>query len=149
MKRVLLCTLALACASAPAPKPLAEGGSCPGPDVAAQPAPAAVVKVDGDTAKKLVAEGARLIDVRAPDFYAREHIKGAINIPVAQVAERAAADIGPAATPVILYCRTGKGSAAAARTLASLGYTRIYDLGSYLNWGEGAPAPTPLPPPAN
>ena len=42
--------------------------------------------------------------------------------------------------------RTGEGSAKAAATLVRLGYLYVYDLGSYLNWGEGAPAPTPLPP---
>ena len=98
--------------------------------------------IDGQTAKMLVAEGAVLVDVRAPDFYAREHIRGAINVPVAQVEQRAAEVIKSLDTPVIVYCRTGKGSAQAAATLKRLGYTHVYDLGSYLNWGEGAPAPT-------
>lgn len=105
-------------------------------------------KIDGVAAKKLVAEGAKLVDVRAPDYYAREHIAGAINIPVAEIASRAANDIGGVSTPVVLYCRTGAGSAKAAATLREMGYVAVYDLGSYLNWGEGAPAPTPLPPSA-
>ena len=142
MRTLMLFVLLSACASAP--KPVAtNAGTCGTPDVAPS---AQVTRVDGDTAKKLVAQGARLVDVRAPDFYAREHIQGAVNIPVAQVAERAQKEIGPIDTPVVLYCRTGKGSAAASRTLVSLGYTHVFDLGSYLNWGEGAPAPTPLPP---
>jgi rhodanese-related sulfurtransferase len=141
MRTACLAALLVACAGA---KPPPAGTCAAGPEPAKTASE--VLRVDGPTAKALVAQGARLIDVRAPDFYGREHIQGAINIPVAQVAERAEADIGPAATPVILYCRTGKGSAAAARTLIALGYTRVYDLGSYLNWGEGAPSPTPLPP---
>ena len=135
----------VACAHSEAKAPLATsiaGEGCRSPDALAAPGTA---RVDGATAKRLVADGARLVDVRAPDFYAREHIAGAVNIPVAAVGERAG-EIGPPETPVVLYCRTGAGSAKAARILASLGYTRVYDLGSYLNWGEGAPAPTPLPP---
>lgn len=136
---VFLVFLALACATA-APS------VAPGPQVCADPGATPATRVDGDTAKKLVAGGARLVDVRAPDFYAREHIAGAINLPVAQVAERAPTEIGPVSTPVVLYCRTGAGSAKAAATLKQMGYVAVYDLGSYLNWGEGAPAPTPLPP---
>jgi rhodanese-related sulfurtransferase len=63
-----------------------------------------------------------------------------------EIAARAPAEIGPSTTRVVLYCRTGKASAKAAATLKSLGYRYVYDLGSYLNWGEGAPAQTPLPP---
>lgn len=150
--RIVVPLIAFACAhgsatpaapAAPSPSPSIAGEGCKAPD--AQAGVAGVVKVDGPAAKKLLADGARLVDVRAPDYYAREHIAGAINIPVAQVATRASVDIGPINTPVILYCRTGAGSAQAAQTLVKLGYTRVYDLGSYLNWGNGAPAPTPLP----
>ena len=139
----VLVLLALGCATtAPA---VAPGGQvCADPGVTCEPT--APTRIDGATAKKLVADGAMLVDVRAPDFYAREHIAGAINIPAAQVASRAASEIGPVSTPVILYCRTGAGSAKAAATLQQMGYVAVYDLGSYLNWGEGAPAPTPLPP---
>ena len=103
------------------------------------------IKVDGPAARQVVFGGARLVDVRAPDFYALGHIEGAINIPVAEVESRAAAEIGPPPASVVLYCRTGKGSANAAATLVRMGYRHVYDLGSYLNWGDGAPAPTPLP----
>jgi rhodanese-related sulfurtransferase len=142
LARFILPSLAFACATAaPVKSPVAEGCT----DASAL-AGSRARRVDGPTARKLVADGARLVDVRAPDFYLREHIAGAVNIPVAEVAARAALDIGPATTPVVLYCRTGAGSAMAAATLRNLGYVAVYDLGSYLNWGEGAPAPTPLPP---
>lgn len=101
--------------------------------------------VDGPTAKQLVASGAKLVDVRGPSFYNDAHIAGAVNIPWAEMETRAT-EIGPVTTPVVLYCRTGAGATKAAATLAKLGYTRVYNLGSYLNWGEGAPPATPLPP---
>ena len=118
----------------------AERNACQGP-AAVTSGP---LKVDGTTARLLVANGARLVDVRAPDFFAGGHIEGAINVPWAQVVGRAA-EIGPPETEVVLYCRTGEGSEKAAAALARLGYRHVYDLGSYLNWGEGAPAATPLP----
>ena len=153
---VLSSSLWFACAAAPPasrepPRPAAAAGSagdagaCEATPGAALAAPGSIAKVDGEAAKKLVAQGAKLVDVRKPDFFARGHIAGAVNIPVAEVEARAA-ELGPPDTHVILYCRTGAGSSQAAATLQKLGYKAIYDLGSYLNWGEGAPAPTPLPP---
>lgn len=137
---------AAAAATAAAPAGSAgDAAACEATPGAPLAAPGSIAKVDGDTAKALVANGARLVDVRKPDFFARGHIEGAVNIPVAEVAQRAA-EIGPPGTHVILYCRTGAGSSQAAATLQKLGYKSIYDLGSYLNWGEGAPAATPLPP---
>lgn len=144
MKIRVLLVLAAACAgpaqeSAAVPRDVAQ--ACVVPEDLPESS-----RVDGLAARKLIAQGARLVDVRAPDFYNKEHIQGAINIPVAQVEARAASEIGPVNTPVVLYCRTGAGSARAASILKKMGYVYVYDLGSYLNWGEGAPAPTPLPP---
>lgn len=140
--RSIVLSFAFACAAG-TPAKLPNAQVCTDPSLAADTAPAP--RVDGATAKKLVAEGARLVDVRAPNLYAREHIAGAVNIPVAEIASRAESEIGPFPTPVVLYCRTGAGSAKAAATLRKMGYVAVYDLGSYVNWGDGAPAPTPLP----
>jgi rhodanese-related sulfurtransferase len=102
--------------------------------------------VDGAEAKRLVAAGARLVDVRDAESFAGQHIPGAINIPVDEVAVRAA-EIGPTSVSVVVYCRSGVRSAKAAAILAGLGYRHVYDLGSYLNWGEGLPKPAaPLGP---
>ena len=128
MRSIVVCALVLSCAHAKSAEPVAVPS---GP-------------VDGPTAKQLVAGGAKLVDVRAPDYYGGGHIAGAINIPWQQIEARAA-EIGPPSTAVVLYCRTGAGATKASATLNRLGYTRVYNLGSYLNWGEGAPPPTPLP----
>ena len=120
----------------------ASAGTPPSP-LQAEVVPPTPVKVDGPTAMRLVAEGARLVDVRIPEFFAQEHLAGAINIPAAAIADRAAAELGPTDTPVVLYCRTGANSAKAAQRLVAIGYTRVYDLGSYSNWREdGAAAPS-------
>lgn len=145
---MLLPGLSFACAT-PAARPPAAALAGDADSVAAgaalsrasAPAP---VRVDGATARRLVAEGARLVDVRDAETFARSHIEGAINVPVAEIANRAR-EIGPADASIVLYCQTGVRSARAAGILTGLGYQRVYDLGSYRNWGEGAPAPTPLP----
>ncbi len=136
---IVVLAAVLGCASA---APVARQSEVCSPEVGA----ASPRRIDGGTAKKLVAAGARLVDVRAPDFFAQGHIDGAINIPWQAIGERAA-EIGPPERTVVVYCRTGAGSSRAAATLARLGYQNVYDLGSYLNWGEGAPPATPLPAP--
>jgi len=139
---LLLAGLPLGCATSAAQAP-APGDAVPAPrDAALSPQP---VRVDGAEAKRLVAAGARLVDVRDAASYAGGHLPGAINVPVEDVAARAA-EIGPAGASVVLYCKSGVRSAKAASILAGLGYLHVYDLGSYLNWGEGAGAPPPAAP---
>lgn len=70
----------------------------------------------------------RLLDVRTPEEYRAEHIKGALNIPVADTAAfLASVDSLSHKTPFAVYCRTGKRSDTAARLLSHRGYT-VYNL---------------------
>lgn len=107
------------------------------PDVGSDPASAlrAVPPgiVDGQTARRLVAAGARLVDVRSQGEFDAGHIEGALLIPYDQIASRAA-ELGPKDTPVVLYCRTGRRTAIAASALAELGFTQVWDLRGMGNW---------------
>jgi len=89
--------------------------------------------VDGVTARALVASGAKVVDVRTPQEFASGHVPGAINIPYEEIGKRAA-EIGPASTPVVLYCRSGRRSAIAAETLQKAGYTKLYDMQVVTAW---------------
>lgn len=89
--------------------------------------------VDGETARRLVAAGARLVDVRTRQEFDAGHIDGALLIPYDQIAARAA-ELGPKGTPVVLYCRTGRRTALAARALAEQGFTQVWDLQGMSNW---------------
>jgi phage shock protein E len=89
--------------------------------------------VDGAKARKLVSEGAKLVDVRGASEYAEKHVDGAENVPVDTVAER---DLGPKDKAIVVYCHSGKRSARAATTLRSRGYTHVYDLGGMSSWYE-------------
>ena len=90
-------------------------------------------QIDGPAAHRLVAEGATLVDVRTPEEFASGHLEGARNIPVDQIAERAAEL--PRAKTVIVYCASGSRSAMAAATLARAGFT-VRDLGTLEAWGR-------------
>ena len=85
------------------------------------------------TARQLVAGGAQLIDVRSRDEFAAGHIADAINVPVEEL-DRRLAELGPRERPVVLYCRSGRRSAQAARTLADAGFTAVHDIGAMSNW---------------
>ena len=89
--------------------------------------------VDGKTAKTMVADGARLIDVRTVGEFSRGHIDGAVNIPVNEVGSRLS-EIDPQGGPVIVYCQSGGRSAKAAQILRGAGYSEVYDLGGIGNW---------------
>ena len=141
---LLLLALPLACAT-PAARPGAADAKGAPADAALSLPSALPLLVDGPAAKRLVAGGARLVDVRDAQSYAAGHIPGAIHLEVVDVAARAAREIGPVDTPVVLYCRTGVRSAKAAGILVGMGYTRVYDLGSYRNWEEGALPAAPPP----
>jgi rhodanese-related sulfurtransferase len=90
-------------------------------------------EVDGETARKLVADGVKVVDVRTPAEFAGGHVPGALNIPHDQIAARHG-EIGAPSTPVLLYCKSGRRTEIAARALREKGFTVIYDLRSYDRW---------------
>lgn len=84
-------------------------------------------RIDGQHARALIARGAMVIDVRSPAEFDRGHVDGALNIPVDQlVSDRIEA---LPLKPIIVYCRSGARSAAAARALIEAGRMLVYDLG--------------------
>jgi phage shock protein E len=85
------------------------------------------------TAHALVAEGARLVDVRSPAEFAGGHLPGAINIPVDFIEQRAG-EIGPKTTPVVVYCASGGRSAYARTVLLKQGFSEVVNLGPMSAW---------------
>jgi phage shock protein E len=90
-------------------------------------------EIQGAEARKLVAAGGRLLDVRSPAEYAGGHLPGAVNIPVQEL-DRRLAEVGPPDGEVILYCRSGSRSARAAATLRANGFTKVHNLGPMTAW---------------
>jgi len=113
---------AVACGSSPAAAP-GTAAAASGP----------VEHVDGSKAKKLVAGGAKLLDVRGADEYGPKHVEGAENAPVETIDE---ADVGPKDGTYVLYCSSGARAERAATSLKKKGYTKIYVLGAMSNWDK-------------
>ena len=90
-------------------------------------------RVSGDEARRLVAQGARLVDVRTVGEYRGGHIEGAVNIPVQELTARVA-ELEPKDKPVIVYCASGNRSARARGVLKGAGFTAVSDLGAIDNW---------------
>jgi rhodanese-related sulfurtransferase len=87
-------------------------------------------------AKAIENGGVQLVDVRTPNEYKGGHIKKAVNIDFFNGAkfEKAFASLDKN-KPVYLYCRSGARSQKAARKIAQMGFTEIYDLrGGYMRW---------------
>lgn len=101
---------------------------------------------------ELVAQGATLVDVRTPGEHARGTVEvaaddalgedsalPALNVPLDELRDRAAAEI-PAGGPVVVHCQVGQRGHTAARLLTQLGYdVRNLD-GGYLTWRDGTAA---------
>lgn len=70
--------------------------------------------------KDLMAQGARVIDVRTIEEYNAGHVEGSLNIPLDTI-EGQIGSIKEAGTPVITVCRSGARSGAAAAILSQHG----------------------------
>ncbi len=75
-----------------------------------------------------------LVDVRRQEEYDLGHIKNAVLIPLDNIRELAPELLPDLSQEIMLYCRSGVRSKAAAEILYNLGYTHLYDLGGILNW---------------
>lgn len=82
-----------------------------------------------------------ILDIRAPEDYAKGHIKGAVNVPFAAVHEYL--DKLPADKEIIVYCYTGQTAGQAVAILNMYGYNaRSLHLGYKLGWVEAQNFPS-------
>jgi rhodanese-related sulfurtransferase len=91
-------------------------------------------EVSGDEARKLVADGAQLVDVRADHEWKAGRISGATHIPLAELAERTG-EIDKE-RPVVLYCRGGTRSTMATDALAEAGFDAAKLSEGIVGWDE-------------
>ena len=84
-------------------------------------------------ARKLVEEGAMIIDVRSPEEYEEGHLNGSVNIPLGQIRQRL--DEIPKDVPVYLHCRSSQRSYYALCALRGRGYENVMNIsGSFLGF---------------
>jgi rhodanese-related sulfurtransferase len=103
----------------------------------------AVPRVEANEVRRLVGEGALLVDVRDGSEVAQTgKIRGAVNVSRGLIEFRADADHpyhDPGfrrERPIILYCASGGRSALAGKTLQEMGYERVYNLGAFKDAAE-------------
>ena len=92
-------------------------------------------KKDPVEAKKLIAAGALVLDVREPDEFAGGHLPTAKNIPVdtvpSQVAQIAGMVGNDKTKPIVVYCSAGGRAARAKQALDAAGFTHVVNGGGY------------------
>lgn len=82
--------------------------------------------------RKLVSDGALLLDVRTPSEFSEQHVPHALNVPVQELPHRIH-ELGPTTRPIVVYCRSGGRSAQASAMLRQAGY-QVKDLGPMTAW---------------
>jgi rhodanese-related sulfurtransferase len=95
-------------------------------------------EIDREEARRLIEDGAQLLDVRADHEWEAGRIPGAKHLPLAELAQRTG-EIDRE-RPVVLYCRGGNRSTMAAAALSDAGYDAMKLSEGIVGWaGEGLP----------
>lgn len=79
--------------------------------------------------KKVIENGAMLVDVRTPQEFVEGSVKGAVNIPLNTIESNL--DKFDKNKDVVLFCRSGNRSAQAETILKKNGLSKIYNGGSW------------------
>lgn len=92
--------------------------------------------ITAEEAAKMMTDNpeAIILDVRTQEEYDGGHIKGAILIPDTDITSKAEEILKDKSASILVYCRSGRRSALAAKDLVDLGYTSVYDFGGIIDW---------------
>jgi rhodanese-related sulfurtransferase len=95
-------------------------------------------EVSREEARKMIDEGAQVVDVRADHEWEAGRIAGASHVPLAELAERV--EEIDKDRPVVVYCRGGNRSTMATAALAEAGYDAAKLAEGIVGWAdEGLP----------
>jgi len=95
-------------------------------------------EVSREEARKLIDEGAQLVDVRADHEWEAGHIAGAKHVPLPELPQRTG-EIDRD-RPVVVYCRGGNRSSMATAALNDAGYDAVKLSEGIVGWdGEDLP----------
>jgi rhodanese-related sulfurtransferase len=81
-----------------------------------------------DFQKAISLPNATLVDVRTPEEFTIEHIKGALNIDWYKRGFKDSIQTIAKDKPIIIYCRSGNRTSKAASAMQALGFKEIYNL---------------------
>lgn len=102
--------------------------------------------IDNAELRKLVADGARLIDVRTQQEYEMGHIPDAELVPIDEFPQTASG--WDRSEPVVVYCATGSRSLSAAQWATANGFEEVYNLAAGIEGWDGELSTQPSQAPA-
>lgn len=82
-----------------------------------------------------------VVDLREAADFRQGHIVESVNLPYAKLAERVQELERYREKPVVLVCKFGQSSGAAAKTLKEKGFTQVFKLGGGIADWQGAQLP--------
>ncbi|MFO1487759.1 MAG: rhodanese-like domain-containing protein [Verrucomicrobiota bacterium] len=82
-------------------------------------------------ARTQLKNGALLIDVRTTAEFASKHLTNAINLPLDRFKTALPVRVPDKGRVLLLHCRSGNRSRTAMAEARSLGYTNVFNVGSY------------------
>ena len=75
-----------------------------------------------------------ILDVREQYEFDHGHIAGSILIPYTEIENKAKEMLPDKDKLILVYCRSGRRSKIASKSLAKLGYTNIKEFGGIIDW---------------
>ncbi|MGN0531809.1 MAG: rhodanese-like domain-containing protein [Eubacterium sp.] len=93
-------------------------------------------QISQDEAKKIMdaRDDYIIVDARDQYEYDEGHIKDAIVIPYTEIEAQAKQKLPNKEQLILVYCRSGRRSKIAARSLADMGYTNVKEFGGIIDW---------------
>lgn len=85
-------------------------------------------EINMEQLKKMVAQGAILVDVRSPQEFDEGHLDNAILLPEYEIKENVDQVLPDKLKVIIVYCSTGHRGQKAQQILKMLGYKKVYNL---------------------
>ena len=92
--------------------------------------------ISPEAARKLLQQGALVVDVREAGEYRGRHLPQAVNIPLGELRGSVPQHVPDKNQVLLLHCLSGTRSAIAKRQLKGMGYTHVFNLGSYGRAGK-------------
>lgn len=87
--------------------------------------------ISPEAARKLLQDGALVVDVRNAGEYRGGHLPKAVNVPLGELKETFPCRVPDKNQVLLLHCLSGTRSGMAKRVLKSMGYQNVFNLGSY------------------
>ncbi|HLP77755.1 MAG TPA: rhodanese-like domain-containing protein [Candidatus Paceibacterota bacterium] len=87
--------------------------------------------VSEETARQHLANGALVIDVRSPEEFRGGNVRGAINIPLGDLVAGVPRRVKEKNQVLLVHCLSGGRSGVAQQQLKGMGYTNVFNLGSF------------------